>query len=98
MEWISVEERLPEAHKNVLVHYVNGFGKYRIVKAFYAPQYTIESDPEGDAYDEYHEESDTFYLREGWYECIDNWDEWSSINITEGKVSHWMPLPPKPLT
>ena len=94
-EWISVEDELPTS-KNVLVHYKNSLGRYRIVKAFYAPQSTIESNSESDAYDEYDEEKDTYYLKQGWYECIDNWEEWSSIFIHEGEITHWMPLPEPP--
>ena len=38
-----------------------------------------------------------FYLPEGFYERINNWDEYSSIVISDS-VTHWMPMPepPKP--
>lgn len=32
----------------------------------------------------------------GWYECIDNWDEYSQVAINEGEPTHWMPLPTPP--
>ena len=94
--WIDTNIYLPESGKNVLVFYKNSHGKSRIVKAFFADQDTIESDPEDEANDEYNEERDCYYLKEGWYECVDNWDEWSSIVITNGTVTHWTPLPEIP--
>lgn len=46
---------------------------------------------------EYDEETDEFYLPEGFYERINNWDEYSSVVISDS-VTHWMPMPepPKP--
>lgn len=46
------------------------------------------------AYD-YNEEEDEYYLKEGWYECINNWDEYSSIVIGDF-VTHWQNLPEPP--
>jgi len=84
-EWISVEERMPESGLHVLAYYTNSFSKGRRIRAEYVAQ-CVGHD----------EESDSFYLAEGWYELMDNWDEYSSISVTEGVVSHWMPLPPPP--
>jgi hypothetical protein len=39
---------------------------------------------------------DTFYVPEGWYECIDNWDDFTSILINEGVIDYVMPLPKPP--
>lgn len=44
---------------------------------------------------EYDEETDEFYLSEGFYERINNWDEYSSVVISD-YVTHWMPLPQPP--
>lgn len=44
-----------------------------------------------DCYD-YCEEDDEYYLKEGWYEIIHNWDEYGSIVIGDF-VTHWMPRP-----
>ena len=97
MNWISVKERLPQGYESpVLAYYKNSLGNGRRVKAFYAPEKTIESDPEGDSYDEYDEDTETYYLREGWYECIDNWEDFSSVYIYQGNITHWMPLPEPP--
>ena len=100
MEWISVEDRLPEVGRNVLAYYINVLGKYRIVKGYYAAKYTIESVNDewssDEVNDEYCEERDQYYLQEGWYEALDNWEEFSSIVISNGDVTHWMPLPAPP--
>jgi len=37
-----------------------------------------------------------YYLKEGWYELIDNWGDYSSVAIVEGKVDYWLPIPPAP--
>ena len=44
---------------------------------------------------EYREEDDEYYLLEGWYEVIKNWDDYNSIVISDF-VTHWMPLPEAP--
>jgi hypothetical protein len=36
-------------------------------------------------------------LEGGWYECIDNWDDYTEVAIHEGEPSHWMPLPAPPI-
>ena len=35
-------------------------------------------------------------LEGGWYECIDNWPDFTQVAITEGRPTHWMPLPEAP--
>lgn len=94
--WISVDEQLPETGRKVLAHYKNAVGKSRIVIAEWVKRYSIESSYDEACNDEYHEADGTYYLKEGWYECIDNWDEFTSITIHEGEVDKWMPLPPVP--
>ena len=58
---------------------------------------TEEADGDAEACIEYDEAADTYYVTEGWYECIDNWDDYSSVAVTEGEVTHWMPLPQPPI-
>ena len=95
--WIGVDARLPDAGY-CLATYRNQHGKLRIIRAKYARQFEIDAGE--DAIDqgncEYNEADDTFYLKAGWLECIDNWDDYSSIYVTEGEVTHWMPLPAAP--
>lgn len=89
---------LPEPGRKVLAFYRNSHGKGRIVNAMYVHEKEIESRPYSDDNDigVYDEESDTYYWPAGWYECIENLDDYSCINVTEGKVTHWMPLPQPP--
>lgn len=95
--WVSVDERLPEPDVVVLAAYKNLHGKWRRIRAVYIPAKTRELHYD---YDElegvYDEESDTYYWEEGWYEAIDNWDEFAYITVSGGKVTHWMPLPTPP--
>ena len=92
---IPVGERLPEAGVKVLAHYMNSHGKSRSVCARWIPA-KFNSD-ESDNYDgdflEYDEDSDTYYWPEGWYEVIENCDDYGSVTIHEGEVTHWRPLP-----
>jgi len=95
--WLDANLVKPE--KSCLAFYRNRLGKRRLVKAFYAKKFEMEADIYwDDGYEgcDYDEESDTYYVAEGWYEEIDNWDDLSFISITEGTVTHWMPLPVMP--
>ena len=91
--WISVEDRLPE--KECLAAYSTPNGKVRLIRAKYARKFQIEAEDD-DCETEYNEDDDTFYIKEGWLECIDNWGEYSSCYVVEGIVTHWMPLPAAP--
>lgn len=93
VQWISVEDHLPE--KYCLAAYLTRHGRFRIIRAMYVKQYEIEAT--GDECDsEYSEADDLEYIKAGWYECIDNWGEYSSCAVNEGKVKFWMPLPAAP--
>ena len=100
-EWISVKDRLPEAGKHVLadceVRLISGRKKHYVCKAYYAPAHTLSagSFPDDDECYEYDETDDNYYLLEGWYECIHNWDDYSGVVIGDF-VTHWMPLPTPP--
>ena len=98
--WISVKDKMPESGEHVLVSCeIRPIGrpsrKYAC-EAFYAGKFCISdvSFEDDIAYD-YNEEEDEYYLKEGWYECIHNWDEYSSIVIGDF-VTAWMPLPEPP--
>lgn len=92
MKWMPIEEAPKGAM--VLVYYKNALGKSRIVKAFYAQKHTLECDED---FADYDEDADQYYAPEGWYEDIDNWDEFSSIRITCGEPTHFIPLSSIPL-
>ena len=84
--------------KPVLVAYKNRCDKWRVVKAVRYEQYQKEQpadDDEGEC-DEYCEEKDAYFVRAGWYELIDNWDDFRFVSIYEGEPVAWQPLPAPP--
>jgi hypothetical protein len=97
-EWISVEGQLPRSGMKVLAFYLNRMGKKRIIRAEYTYAKTEEAgecDPDTQCV-EYCEKSDTYFVSEGWYEVMDNWEEYGSIMVTEGEITHWQSLPEPP--
>lgn len=94
--WTPVSEALPDPAKKVLAFYRNDLGKGRIVVADWVPANTCKADCENDDLIEYNDELDDYFWPEGWYEQIENWDDLGSLQIHEGTVTHWMPLPEGP--
>lgn len=90
--WVAVEERLP--NKVCLAYYKNELGNDRIVKAKFVKQFSEEANTDDD-WIEYNDKDDTYYYPAGWYEMIDNWDDYAFVTINH-KVTHWMPLPSAP--
>ena len=93
--WVKVTERMPPSGQIVLVCYTNRAERIRRIRAQWIAAKTSEAHSEAEFCD-YDEATDTFYTPEGWYECIDNWNDYSSVAVCEGEVTHWMPLPPDP--
>lgn len=84
-------------NKKIIVTYKNALGKNRTVFAKYIEKFTEESTLDTECETDYCEEDDTFYLKEGWVELIDNWDEFSSVYFDSQNVpTHWMDIPPAP--
>jgi hypothetical protein len=92
-EWISIEDQLPKHDKPVLAFYKDN-DKDKIIRAKYIERWKEFSIGE-DCYDEYSEELDEYYLKKGWYECLENWDEYESFFISKS-ITHWMLLPESP--
>ena len=96
--WLPIETE-PDNGKPVLIYYTNSNGHGRTIKAFYAKKFAVEwngsTDFDDDFY-EYDEATDNYYWPEGWHEMIDNWPDYSSVMVHEGKPTHWMTLPAPP--
>ena len=98
--WVSVTERLPESGVHVLascrVKYVGGGGRSYVCDAFYSERFKEQRSTEYDDIElDYDEQTDEYYLPEGWWEVIRNWDEYEFVGIADF-VTHWMPLPEPP--
>lgn len=95
MEWISIDERLPETKQRVIVCFTTSSGKHTFVTCadYIAPRTVLEEDYMNDDFScmgDYEEEKDCYWTPSGFYE----WSYESEINwkLSE-KVTHWMPLP-----
>lgn len=83
-QWRPIETA-PKDGRKVILFYLNRNNKARTVMARWL------TDEEAEESDE-----DGVGLECGWYECIDNWDDFAQVAIHEGEPTHWMPLPPVP--
>lgn len=95
MNWIKTSEQMPPAGVPVIAFVPSYFGggKYRQIRAQYAPAKTLEQSPEAEG-GEYDEETDTFYCEQGWYET----NEYEEIHWSvSDPVTHWMRLPEPPV-
>ena len=92
--WISVKSKLPESGVHVLLTCKLNGGQY-VCDGYYANKYTVECGASEDVNYDYSEDDDEYYLSEGFYEVIKNWDDYNSITIND-TVTHWMPLPEPP--
>lgn len=95
---VPVSERLPEPSVKVLAHYFNALGKGRTICAIWVPakSRSDEGDLDADNFLEYDEENDKYHWPEGWYEAIENWEEFGWIQVYEGEIAYWQPLPQWP--
>ena len=90
--WIPVTERLPEGTVLATVETKMFKHKY-ICEAVWIPRWSKIADFDSwEDCSEYNEDEDEYYVLEGWYERIHNWDEYSFVGI-EDKVIAWKPLP-----
>lgn len=98
--WNLAADQLPGSGRAVLAFYLNSHGKGRRIRAEHIARWTVQAeglDPDpGTECVEYSEQDDAYYILEGWYELIDNWDDYSRIAVNEGVVTHWMEMPTSP--
>ncbi len=84
LTWQPIETA-PKDGRKVVLAYVNRNSKPRSVMArWLTDEQAAETDGGGVG------------LEGGWYECIDNWDDYTEVAIYEGEPSHWMRLPAAP--
>ena len=102
LKWIPVTERMPENGVHVLAAVkLDGLfcSEIYVCDAYYTEQFFERVDDHcGEFYDiscDYFEYEDEYYLEEGWYEVVNNWDDFDSVRIAD-TVTHWMPLPAPP--
>ena len=99
-EWISVEERLPESGVHCILccdmKRIDGTHSQYVCDGYFAKRWKVNAHyADDDCATEYNEEDDEYYLQEGWYEVVKNWDDYNSI-VIDDTVTHWMPLPEPP--
>lgn len=89
-------QQIETAPKNrtVLIFYKNECDKDRTIKAKYVGKHTVEHCGD-DALDFDEDEFGNIWWPEGWYEEIDNWDDYASAFVNHSPT-HWMPLPKAP--
>lgn len=92
--WIPVEHQMPEPNRKVLAFHKNILSNGRTICARWVKAKTVESTGDSEI-GEYDEATDTYYDPEGWYECIENWDDYNRVFVSH-QITHWMPLPPAP--
>jgi hypothetical protein len=84
MQWQPIETA-PKTGRKIILFYLNRNGLARRVMGRWL------TDDEANVSD-----TDGVGLEAGWYECIDNWPDYTEVAIHEGDPTHWMPLPPTP--
>jgi hypothetical protein len=101
--WIPVSERLPDNNTKVQVTGVrySEYTKKNIYVRFnakYIGKHSIKVDDmwpycEDYTWNDYVEEEDEYYVNEGWYETIENWDDYTEVYVNDYKVIAWQLLP-----
>lgn len=83
-QWRPIETA-PKDGRKMLLTYKNRNGKRRtVVGGWVTDEEAAETDTDGVG------------LEAGWYERIDNWDDYYQVAIHQGEPDYWMPLPSQP--
>jgi len=85
--WISIKDELPPTNKKVICFYKNECGKSRQVFGYLIGKHEVEAAIDSEFAD-YCEEKDEYFDSAGWYECIDNWDDFASVQMYY-EPTHW---------
>jgi hypothetical protein len=94
--WTPVSGQMPESGTHVLLYCeIRPIRKKYVCDGYYAAPKTITCENSEDCACEYDDEKDEYFLLEGYYEVIKNWDDFGSISIDDF-VTHWRPLPQPP--
>jgi hypothetical protein len=94
MEYINVNDRLPETKLWVLCFPEKGIPFVGIYTKGREISYE-DFDDDGE-YDEIEVGHGSLYLKEGWYECEEQFQGEYDEYYMKRKVTHWMPLPNPP--
>ena len=90
--WIPCSEKMPS--ETVIATVETKVFKHRYVcEAVWVPRWTWKAS--FDAWEdcsEYKEDDDEYYVLEGWYERVHNWDEYAYVAIDDNVIA-WMPMP-----
>jgi len=93
-EWNNIEEAPKD--KRLLVLCSRSNGSKHVVIGVYCTKFRQEAsdDLAGEEWCDYDEKSDTYFVPEGWYEQIENWDDLTACAFdTRNEVIGWLPIP-----
>lgn len=90
--WIPCSEKMPS--ETVIATVETKSFKHRYVcEAVWIPRWTWKASFDAlEDCSEYKEDDDEYYVLEGWYERVHNWDEYAYVAIDDNVIA-WMPIP-----
>ena len=92
-KWIPCSERLPEKETVLATVETKTFKHRYVCEAVWIPRWTWKASFDSwEDCSEYNEDEDEYYVLEGWYERVHNWDDYSYVGI-EDDVIAWRPMP-----
>lgn len=93
IQWIPCSERLPEKETVLATVETKTFKHRYVCEAVWISRWTWKASFDNwEDCSEYNEDEDEYYVLEGWYERVHNWDDYSYVGI-EDDVIAWRPLP-----
>ena len=96
--WIAPAEYASVGKLDVDSRCFHSVGKGRTVCGFHCGEKERDSEDYGGFEDggDWSDDGEHFYWPAGWYEEIDNWEDYSAVAICYGEPTHWRPLPEPP--